>query len=89
MLEKLMYLERHFADWQKQIESELAVSQRISEKTKADNKQLTKEMQKQVLQFKCVILSHCLYFTVRCACHVAVGLDASVSEELPGYLLLI
>lgn len=55
-MEKLVHLERHFADWQKQIESELAVSQRISEKTKADNKQLTKEMQKQVLQFKCVIL---------------------------------
>jgi len=55
-LEKLVYLEQHFANWQKQIESELAVSQRISEKTKADNKQLTKEMQKQVLQFKCVIL---------------------------------
>jgi hypothetical protein len=53
-LEKLVCLEQHFADWQKQIESELAVSQRISEKTKADNKQLTKEMRKQV--FKCVIL---------------------------------
>jgi hypothetical protein len=48
-------LEQHFADWEKQIESELAVSRRISEKTKADNKQLTKEMRKQVLQFKCVI----------------------------------
>jgi len=55
-LEKLVHLEQHFADWQEQIESELAVSQRISEKTKADNKQLTKEMQKQVLQFKCVVL---------------------------------
>jgi hypothetical protein len=54
-LEKLVCLEQQFVDWEKQIESELAVSQRISEKTKADNKQLTKEMQKQVLQFKCVI----------------------------------
>lgn len=48
-METLVYLEQHFADWQKKIESELAVSQRISEKTRADNKQLTKEMQKQVL----------------------------------------
>jgi hypothetical protein len=54
-LEKLVCLEQHFADWEKQIESELAVSQRISEKTKADNKQLTKEMQKQVLQFRYII----------------------------------
>jgi hypothetical protein len=53
-LEKLVYLEQQFVDWEKQIESELAVSQRISEKMKADNKQLTKEMQKQVLQFECV-----------------------------------
>jgi predicted nucleic acid-binding Zn-ribbon protein len=54
-LEKLVCLERQFADWEKQMESELAVSQRISEKTKADNKQLTKEMQKQVLQFERVV----------------------------------
>jgi hypothetical protein len=42
-------LERKFADWEKQLESRLAVSETISEKTKTDKKHLTKEMQKQVL----------------------------------------
>jgi hypothetical protein len=48
-LENLMCLEQKFADWEKQLKSKLAVSGRISEKTKTDKKKLTKEMQKQVL----------------------------------------
>jgi hypothetical protein len=82
-------LERQFVDWEKQIESELAVSQRISEKTKADNKQLNKEMQKQVLQSGCVSFWHSLYFVFRCLHHVAVGHVPNISEELPGSILKI
>ncbi|KAJ9573883.1 hypothetical protein L9F63_008743 [Diploptera punctata] len=48
-LENLMNLERQFADWEKEMESELAVSERIAEKTKIEKKQLTEEMQKQDL----------------------------------------
>ncbi|XP_021931988.1 coiled-coil domain-containing protein 40 isoform X2 [Zootermopsis nevadensis] len=46
-LENLVCLEEKFADWEKQLESKLASSERISEKTKTDKKQFTKEMQKQ------------------------------------------
>jgi hypothetical protein len=48
-LESLICLERQFVDWEEKMESELAVSERISEKTKIDKRQLTKEMQKKVL----------------------------------------
>lgn len=67
-LENLVCLEEKFADWEKQLESKLASSERISEKTKTDKKQFTKEMQKQVL--KCIYIynrQHSLYagFLVR------------------------
>ncbi|XP_069697466.1 coiled-coil domain-containing protein 40 isoform X2 [Periplaneta americana] len=45
-LESLICLERQFSDWEKEMESELAVSERISEKTKVDKKKLTEEMHK-------------------------------------------
>jgi molecular chaperone GrpE (heat shock protein) len=47
-LENLVRLEQQFADWEREMKSKMAVSERISEKTKAEGKQLTKEMQKQV-----------------------------------------
>jgi hypothetical protein len=47
-MENLMCLERQFADWEKEMKSEISVSERISEKSKAEERQLTKEMQKQV-----------------------------------------
>lgn len=47
-MENLMCLEQQFADWEKEMKSEISVSERISEKTKAEERQLTKEMQKQV-----------------------------------------
>ncbi|XP_023727369.1 coiled-coil domain-containing protein 40 isoform X2 [Cryptotermes secundus] len=46
-MENLMRLEQQFADWEKEMKSEISVSERISEKTKAEERQLTKEMQKQ------------------------------------------
>ena len=50
-LESLMNLERQITDWEKEMESELAVSERVAEKTKIEKKQLTEEMQKQVFQY--------------------------------------
>ncbi|PSN31759.1 hypothetical protein C0J52_14584 [Blattella germanica] len=46
-LDSLMNLERQFLDWEQEMENELAVSERIAEKTKIDKRQLTEEMQKQ------------------------------------------
>nr|CAD7570180.1 unnamed protein product [Timema californicum] len=46
-LESLMLLEKQFSDWEKDMESDLTVSQRISEKTKVDKKQLADDKRRQ------------------------------------------
>jgi hypothetical protein len=47
-LENLVRLEQQFADWEREMKSKIAVSERISEKTKTEERQHTKEMQKHV-----------------------------------------
>jgi hypothetical protein len=56
-----MRLEKQFTDWEKEIKSKIAVSERISEKTKAEERQLTKEMQKRV-SLKIISVTQFVYF---------------------------
>ncbi|XP_049802004.1 coiled-coil domain-containing protein 40 [Schistocerca nitens] len=48
-LRKILLVKKQFVDWEAEMESELAVSQRISEKMKLDKKQLAEEKKKQDL----------------------------------------
>jgi hypothetical protein len=59
-----MCLGRKFADWEKELESKLAVSETISEKIKTDKKQLTKDIQKQVLQCENIICQQSVHVLV-------------------------
>lgn len=50
-LHKLSALEKQMEKWEKELDSDLAVSQRISEKTQADKIRLIEEKRKMVRTF--------------------------------------